>query len=145
MVFSLILVVQKSTQTRIKIIGRLPNTDKWVPVDEDEAAQEEIPGVVSLASPMDGRHCILADHLQLVVRIREALSFANTGQLKERLRRVSEMFCLPSEGADTDIQLELYGAQKSHPSDAPRRESAKAIILHMGDVSTAFFHKTSTH
>lgn len=46
-VFSLILVVQKSTQTRIKIIGRLPNTDEWVPVDEDEEAREEIPGVVS--------------------------------------------------------------------------------------------------
>ncbi|RSH94758.1 hypothetical protein EHS25_004564 [Saitozyma podzolica] len=97
-VFSLILVVQKSTQTRIKIIGRLPNTEEWVPIDEDEAAQEELPGV-------------------LVVRIRENLNFANTGQLKERLRR-----------------LELYGMQKSHPSDAPSRESAKAIILHMGDV-----------
>ncbi|ORY29822.1 sulfate transporter family-domain-containing protein [Naematelia encephala] len=97
-VFSLVLVVQKSTQTRIKIIGRLPNTDKWVPIDEDEAAQEEIPGV-------------------LVIRIRESLSFANTGQLKERLRR-----------------LELYGMHKSHPSDEPRRESAKAVILHMGDV-----------
>jgi hypothetical protein len=24
--------------------------------------------------------------------------------------------------------------QKSHPSDAPRRQSAKAVILHMGDV-----------
>jgi hypothetical protein len=47
-VFSLILVIQKSTQTRIKIIGRLPNSDEWVPVDEDEEAQEEIPGVVSV-------------------------------------------------------------------------------------------------
>lgn len=47
-VFSLVLVIQKSTQTRIKIIGRLPGTDEWVPIDEDESAQEEIPGVVSL-------------------------------------------------------------------------------------------------
>jgi MFS superfamily sulfate permease-like transporter len=46
-VFSLILVIQKSTQTRIKIIGRLPGTEEWVPIDEDEAAQEDIPGVVS--------------------------------------------------------------------------------------------------
>ncbi|KAL7424649.1 hypothetical protein Q5752_000333 [Cryptotrichosporon argae] len=96
--FSLLLVIQNSTKPRIKIIGRLPETDEWVPVDEDEAAQEELPGV-------------------LVVRIRESLSFANTGQLKERLRR-----------------LELYGMGKSHPSDAPRRENAKAIILHVGDV-----------
>ncbi len=33
-----------------------------------------------------------------------------------------------------ELQLELYGMQKSHPSDEPRRESAKAVILHMGDV-----------
>jgi hypothetical protein len=53
-VFSLVLVIQKSTQTRIKIIGRLPGTDEWVPIDEDEQAQEEIPGVVShIASIMD--------------------------------------------------------------------------------------------
>lgn len=70
-VFSLILVIQKSTQTRIKIIGRVPGTDRWVPIDEHDDAEEEIPGV-------------------LAVRIRESLSFANTGQLKERLRRVSQ-------------------------------------------------------
>ena len=83
-VFSLVLVIQKSTQTRIKIIGRLPGTDEWVPIDEDESAQEEIPGVVSLCS-CHGSSLMS----ELVVRIRENLSFANTGQLKERLRRVS--------------------------------------------------------
>ena len=51
--FSLILVIQKSTQTRIKILGRLPHTDQWVPVDEseDEDEQEEVPGVVSPLCP----------------------------------------------------------------------------------------------
>jgi len=39
-------------------------------IDADKLAQEEIPGV-------------------MVVRIRESMSFANTGQLKGRLRRVS--------------------------------------------------------
>ena len=68
---------------------------------------------------------------ELVVRIRENLSFANTGQLKERLRRVSP---LRSPRYITDQQLERYGMQKSHPSDEPRRDSAKALILHMGDV-----------
>ncbi|WVR03746.1 hypothetical protein IAU60_000741 [Kwoniella sp. DSM 27419] len=97
-ILSLILVIQKSSQPRIQIIGRLPGTDRWEPVDEDANAQEDIPGV-------------------LVVRVRECLSFANTGQLKERLRR-----------------LELYGHGKAHPSDAPRRESAKALILHVGEV-----------
>lgn len=46
-IFSLILVIQRSTQPRIKIIGRNPHSDEWVPIDEDEEAQEEIPGVVS--------------------------------------------------------------------------------------------------
>ncbi|WOO80799.1 Putative sulfate transporter [Vanrija pseudolonga] len=96
--FSLLLVIQRSTQPRIKIIGRRPDSDDWVPIDDDDEAREEIPGV-------------------LVVRIREPLSFANTGQLKERLRR-----------------LELYGPKKIHPSEAPRRSEAKAVILHMGDV-----------
>lgn len=45
--FSLLLVIQNSTRPRIKIIGRRPDTDEWVPIDEDEEAQEEIPGVVS--------------------------------------------------------------------------------------------------
>lgn len=76
-VFSLILVIQSTSQPRIKIIGRVPGTNEWVPIDEDESAQEEIPGV-------------------LVVRIRESLSFANTGQLKERLRRVSRPVVLRS-------------------------------------------------
>lgn len=46
--FSLLLVIQHSTQPRIKIIGRRPDSDDWVPIDEDEEAQEEIPGVVRL-------------------------------------------------------------------------------------------------
>lgn len=46
--FSLILVIQHSTKPRIKIIGRRPDSDDWVPIDEDEEAQEEIPGVVRL-------------------------------------------------------------------------------------------------
>lgn len=80
-------------------MGRLPDTDEWIPVDEHpDAIEEDMPGV-------------------LVVRIRENLNFANTGQLKDRLRR-----------------LELYGAGKSHPSDRPKRESARVIVFHMNDV-----------
>ncbi|KAJ9103989.1 hypothetical protein QFC21_002452 [Naganishia friedmannii] len=98
--FSLILVIRKSTQARIKILGRLKDSDQWIPVDEhpDEEVEEDIPGV-------------------LVVRIRENLNFANTGQLKERLRR-----------------LEIYGPGKFHPSDAPRRDGATAVVFHMNDV-----------
>lgn len=51
--FSLILVIQRSTETRIKIIGRLPGSDEWAPIDEDEEAEEQIPGVVSRRSLLD--------------------------------------------------------------------------------------------
>ncbi|CED83653.1 Sulfate/bicarbonate/oxalate exchanger SAT-1 and related transporters (SLC26 family) [Phaffia rhodozyma] len=97
--FSLILVVQNSTQTRIKILGHVRGAgDKWAAIDENPEAEEDIPGV-------------------LVIRIRESLNFANTGQLKERLRR-----------------LELYGPSKAHPSEAPRRTEANVIVIHMSDV-----------
>lgn len=46
-VFSLILVIQRSTKPRITIIGRRPDSSEWEPIDEDEEAPEEIPGVVS--------------------------------------------------------------------------------------------------
>lgn len=83
----------------------------------------------------------------LVIRIRESLNFgasaphpslltylfpfhthtdapllslsANTGQIKERLRR-----------------LELYGPNKVHPSEAPRREEATVVVIHMSDVES---------
>ena len=55
-VFSLVLVIQNSTQTRIKIIGRLPDSDEWVPIDEDESAEEAFEGVVSGASHL--KKCI---------------------------------------------------------------------------------------
>jgi len=67
-------------------------------VNEDPEAEEDVPGA-------------------LVVRIRENLDFANTAQLKERLRR-----------------LELYGHQKTHPSEAPRRQETNVIVFHMADV-----------
>jgi len=34
----------------------LPGTDEWVPIDEDESAQEEIPGVVSNSTSTSSTH-----------------------------------------------------------------------------------------
>ncbi|CUA67011.1 Putative sulfate transporter YPR003C [Saccharomyces cerevisiae S288c] [Rhizoctonia solani] len=97
---SLLLVVHKSSKAHIKILGRVPGTDRWTPIDEDPDAIEDVPGL-------------------LIVRVRESLDFANTGQLKERLRR-----------------LELYGPAKAHPSEAPRRNDASVVVFHMSDVET---------
>lgn len=49
----------------------------------------------------------------------DPLSTANTGQLKERLRR-----------------LELYGPGKAHPSEAPRRDEATVLVIHAADMET---------
>lgn len=94
------MVVKGSTLTRIKILGHIKGGDEWVPIDDNPDAEEDFPGV-------------------LVIRIRESLNFANTGQLKERLRR-----------------LELYGEKKAHPSEAPKRDECIAIVIHMSDVET---------
>lgn len=100
LIISLLLVVRRSSRTRMAILGRIPGTDRWEPIGDSPCAKEDTPGV-------------------LIVRIRENLDFANTAQIKERLRR-----------------LELYGADRSHPSDAPRRQPASVFIFHMSDVQT---------
>ncbi|KAI5478550.1 sulfate transporter [Pseudohyphozyma bogoriensis] len=102
---SLLLCIKQSASMRIKILGRVPQTNFYEPLDEDDedegllGSQEEIPGV-------------------LIVRLRDAsLHFANAGALKERLRR-----------------LERYGKGRHHPSDQPRRGEASVIIFHLADV-----------
>ncbi|KAF8525973.1 sulfate permease [Hysterangium stoloniferum] len=95
---SLLLVVKKSSQTRMSILGRMPGTDQWKPINENPEAIEPLPGV-------------------LIVRVRESLDFANSAQMKERLRR-----------------LELYGVEHKHPSEAPTRQHAQVIVFHLADM-----------
>lgn len=91
---------------RVRILGRDPITHTWEPIDtkktqSEEVAreiEEEIPGV-------------------LIVKIRESLSFANIGGLKERLRR-----------------LEMFGSKRRHPSAKREREDTRMIVFHLGDV-----------
>ncbi|KAH9910992.1 sulfate anion transporter [Epithele typhae] len=99
-VISLLLVVHRSSRPRMTILGRIPGTDRWKPIDENPDAEEDASGV-------------------LIVRIRENLDFANTAQLKERLRR-----------------LELYGHDKHHPADEPHRHAANVLVFHLADVET---------
>ncbi|KAI0295278.1 sulfate anion transporter [Russula brevipes] len=100
LIISLLLVVRRSSKTRMTILGHIPGTDRWEPIDESPGAEEDVPGV-------------------LIVRIRENLDFANTAQIKERLRR-----------------LELYGVHRSHPADTPLRQPASVFIFHLADVNT---------
>ncbi|KAL0955586.1 hypothetical protein HGRIS_001822 [Hohenbuehelia grisea] len=100
LIISLLLVVHRSSKTRMTILGRIPGTDRWKPINENPEAEEPVSGA-------------------LIVRIQESLDFANTSQLKERLRR-----------------LELYGVERSHPSEEPRRPQASVLVFHMADVAT---------
>ncbi|EGO00784.1 hypothetical protein SERLA73DRAFT_167030 [Serpula lacrymans var. lacrymans S7.3] len=99
LIISLLLVIRRSSKTRMTILGRIPGTDQWRPISDNPDA-EDIPGL-------------------LIVRIRESLDFANTAQLKERLRR-----------------LELYGVEPTHPSEEPSRQPASVLVFHMADVES---------
>lgn len=78
---SILSVIRHSTKPRIQILGKVPGTQ-----DQYENAEENPQGLEFIEG------C-------LIVKIPEPLTFANTGDLKSRLRR-----------------LELYGTTAAHPS-----------------------------
>ncbi|CAG8631176.1 2165_t:CDS:2, partial [Acaulospora morrowiae] len=90
---SLVLVVKHSTYPRITILGRVGNTNEFKPIKDFPGEAEHIAGV-------------------LVVRIAEPLYFANTGQLKDRLRR-----------------LEEFGDMRVHPSEDARMLPIENVIF----------------
>jgi MFS superfamily sulfate permease-like transporter len=77
---SLLSVIKHSTRPRIQILGRIPGTDKFENAEVNTDKLEFVEGC-------------------LIVKIPEPLTFANTGDLKNRLRR-----------------LELYGTTNAHPA-----------------------------
>jgi MFS superfamily sulfate permease-like transporter len=78
---SLLSVIKHSTRPRIQILGRIPGTNQFENAEDNPEENLEF---------IDG--C-------LIVKIPEPLTFANTGDLKNRLRR-----------------LELYGTTSAHPA-----------------------------
>ncbi|KXJ89090.1 sulfate transporter 4.1 [Microdochium bolleyi] len=85
---SLIQVIRHSTRARIQILGRVPGTQRFANAEDHPEQLEFVEGC-------------------LIVKIPEPLTFANTGQLKSRLRR-----------------LEVYGSGSVHPALPPVRNSA---------------------
>jgi len=77
---SLLSVIKHSTRPRIQILGRIPGTNRFENAEDDPGKLEFVEGC-------------------LIVKIPEPLTFANTGDLKNRLRR-----------------LELYGTVNVHPA-----------------------------
>ncbi|CAG8661407.1 15592_t:CDS:2, partial [Dentiscutata heterogama] len=90
---SLVLVVKHTTYPRIAILGRIGNTNKFKPIKDFPDSAEHVEGV-------------------LVIRISEPLYFANTGQLKDRLRR-----------------LEAFGDMSVHPSEEARLSPIENVIF----------------
>lgn len=77
---SLLQVIRHATRPRIQILGRVPGTNRFENAEANLDRLEFIEGC-------------------LIVKIPEPLTFANTGELKTRLRR-----------------LELYGTSMAHPA-----------------------------
>lgn len=94
--FSLIRVIHHATRPRIQILGRVPGTNIFEDADRVQQDRlEEIEGC-------------------LIVKIPEPLTFANTGDLRNRLRR-----------------FEVYGTMRVHPSYPRIREEemTKHLII----------------
>lgn len=77
---SVLILIRHSTQPRIQILGKVAGSDRF---DNAELRPETVEAVEG----------------SLIVKIPEPLTFANTGDLKNRLRR-----------------LEMYGTSRAHPS-----------------------------
>jgi MFS superfamily sulfate permease-like transporter len=100
---SLLRVLRHATRPRIQILGRIPGTtDKFENAEWCSNNVEYIEGC-------------------LIVKIPEPLHFANTGNLRARLRR-----------------LEDHGTQDAHPSLPPvrRKENNKNIVFDVHGVTT---------
>ncbi|CEP15668.1 hypothetical protein [Parasitella parasitica] len=98
---SLLVTIRETSYPRISIMGRVKGSvNKFKPIQDDPSEIEHLQDV-------------------LIVRIEEALFFANTGQLKDRLRR-----------------LEMFGDMSIHPSESPRREESLYTIFDVGAMPT---------
>ncbi|KAM7211868.1 putative sulfate transporter [Rhypophila decipiens] len=99
---SLLQVIRHATRPRIQILGRIPGTNRFENAEANPDRLEFIEGC-------------------LIVKIPEPLTFANTGELKSRLRR-----------------LELYGTSLAHPAlpRLRREDSNKNIIFDIHGVTS---------
>lgn len=99
---SLLQVIRHATRPRIQILGRIPGTQRFENAEVKPERLEFIEGC-------------------LIVKIPEPLTFANTGELKTRLRR-----------------LEMYGTGRAHPA-LPRlrhEDSNKHVIFDIHGVTS---------
>ncbi|KAI8344118.1 sulfate transporter family-domain-containing protein [Chlamydoabsidia padenii] len=105
---SLLLTIKETSYPRISIMGRVKgNHQKFRPIQDGPDEIEHMEDV-------------------LIIRVEEPLFFANTGQLKDRLRR-----------------LEQFGDMATHPSESPRLGDSRYIIFdvnHMPYIDASAVH-----
>ncbi|KAI8833909.1 hypothetical protein BC829DRAFT_422437 [Chytridium lagenaria] len=113
---SLLLVIKHTTKTRIVVLGRALVVD---PKSGELKTKFRSITETGQVEPIEG--C-------LVIRIEEGLFFGNTGQLKDRLKRV-----------------EMYGELGVHPGEMPRPRDATAIAEEEGRKTLPATWEATTH
>ena len=119
--------------------GRIPGTDKWRPISEDPEATEDFASgtlIIRIRENLDFGSChlkTLPEHFDSWFYL-----FSQYGTTEGYAFRYLTL-CMPDQctsGAERLRRLELYGHDRSHPSDEPRRPQATVLIFHMADVET---------
>ncbi|GMM38862.1 hypothetical protein DASC09_062010 [Saccharomycopsis crataegensis] len=123
---SIIKVIKFSTRTRIEILGRVPNTNIFRNADElieesfDHLQKNQDHNQMVNQDDIENNSQELVSQLEeiencLIIKITEPLIFANSSELKLRLKRI-----------------EKYGSLNVHPSQKPlinKRRKIKYIII----------------
>jgi MFS superfamily sulfate permease-like transporter len=116
---SLLRLLKHSTRPRIQILGRVPGTSDFENIElYGRSGMTGQDGGVGVGGSVEGLemvpHC-------LIVKIPEPLTFANTGSLKDRLRR-----------------LESYGTGSAHPAlpSVRRPEHNQNVIFDIHGVTS---------
>ncbi|KAG9038216.1 hypothetical protein FRB95_002177 [Tulasnella sp. JGI-2019a] len=106
---SLLLVVRNSSKTSMKILGRIPGTNKWMAIDEEPEAREDTPGV-------------------LIIRIKESLDFANAAQMRERLGRL-ELYGSGSVHPGEAARRERAEILVFHMADVEKMDASATLLF----------------
>ncbi|EGW32673.1 uncharacterized protein SPAPADRAFT_138757 [Spathaspora passalidarum NRRL Y-27907] len=126
LIYSLIRVIKNSTESRIQILGRYPNTNIFVDAD--------IPTYSDMTHEHKSSINVFDDFNQtqlnqqvieevegcLIVKIPEPLTFTNSSDLQSRLKRV-----------------EMYGSTRAHPASKRSRDESmtKYIIFDLNGMT----------
>lgn len=123
--FLLIRVIKNSAESRIQILGRVPNSNIFVDADVPVPANSTLGSSLNIFNDLRqtqiNREAIEEVEGCLIVKIPEPLSFTNCSDLLMRLKRV-----------------EMYGSTRAHPALKRSRDStmSKYIIFDLNNMNS---------